>query len=140
MNTENVTYCPKCEDAIPENSQFCDHCGYELRCHSETETVGREMMRMRLEGNVISPATRNVAISILISVCCAIALLCCSSCDVKESNSKEYVSENYARRNTPYLIYTSSSGDKVYRAGIDSKTYFVEDKHGNIKLLTNNRP
>jgi predicted amidophosphoribosyltransferase len=79
MNNENVTYCPRCEDAVPQTSQICDHCGYELKDHSETETVGREMMRLRLEENyTISPATRNVALSLLIVVLSGISIAACN--------------------------------------------------------------
>jgi methionyl-tRNA synthetase len=80
MNTENLTYCPKCEDAIPDNLTICDHCGSDLcPTDSETETVGREMMRMRLEDNyTISPATRNVALSLLIVVISGISIAACN--------------------------------------------------------------
>lgn len=75
----DITYCPRCEEATLAHASNCEHCNYELKEHPETETVGREMMRMRLEDNyTISPATRNVALSLMIVVISGLTIAACN--------------------------------------------------------------
>lgn len=55
-----------------------------------------------------------------------------------DSQKNKVKNNTELHKDDPELLYTSKSGDKIYRAGgyVNYPYIFVEDKHGNIKSVS----